>query len=266
MDLRNRTTLVTGASAGLGREIARRIANEHGGNLVLVARRKERLEELAAELRESAKVEVTVLAADLTVTEQVEACFDEATRGRTIHAVVLNAGVTYFGPAAEQPRESIEAIITTNAISLARLATRFGQYFIENKLPGGLLLVSSMTSFSPWPYQAVYGGTKAFVTSFGLALREELAPAGVVVNVFCPAGIATEMLDLSGLSRQFSPTDIGIMDAPSCARYAVDGFIAEQSVTVPGPSNWLASLAMRALPRALVVPLVERAYRAGVKK
>ncbi len=128
------------------------------------------------------------------------------------------------------------------------------------------MLVSSMTSFSPMPYQAVYAGTKAFVTNFGLSLREELRGTGISVTVFCPGGIATEMLDKSGLSRQFSPTDFGVMDATTCAKYAIDAYLSGQDLAVPGIGNWVGSVAQRLMPRGILLRAVERLYRGGLEE
>jgi uncharacterized protein len=266
MDFRRNTTLVTGASAGLGREIARVIAEQHAGNLVIVARRADRLSELAEELRRRCGVEVTPLVADLSVPSEIERCFTEATTGRTIQGVILNAGVTYFGRATEQTDESVASIISTNVSGVVGLSTRFARYFVNEKIRGGLMMVSSMASLAPFPYQAVYAGTKAFITSFALALREELRENGIPVTVFCPAGIASEMLETSGLSKQFQPGSTGIMDADVCARYAVDAFGSDLGLAIPGPSNWIASMAMRAFPRTLVARAVERIYRGGIEK
>jgi short-subunit dehydrogenase len=264
MQLDHTVTLVTGASAGLGREITRIIARDHGGSVVAVARRKEPLETLGKELSGVNSAAVYPLTADLSTPEPVERCFVEATRDRRIDGVVLNAGVTYFGKVEAQPEDSIQSIIATNCLGLTLLSARFVRYFAEQRIPGRILLVSSMTGFSPLPYQAVYAGTKAFVTNYGLSLREELRGTGITVTVFCPGGIATEMLEKSGLSRQFSPTDFGIMNAEVCARYAVNAFISGRDLVVPGVSNWVGSVAQRLAPRGLLSRVVERIYRGGL--
>jgi short-subunit dehydrogenase len=256
--------LFTGASAGLGRELVRCIVRAEGGKVVAVARRQERLDELARELQEVSPNSVAALTADLSSPEDVERCFLEATKDRRIDGVILNAGVTFYGKVVEQSSESIQNILATNAVGLTLLSARFARYFVEQKIPGRLMFVSSMTGFSPMPYQAVYAGTKAFVTNYGLSLREELRGTGVSVTVFCPGGIATEMLDKSGLSRQFKPDDFGMMDAATCAKHAVRAFLAGTDLAVPGVGNWLGSVAQRLAPRGLVSRAVERIYRGGI--
>ena len=266
MDLRSRTTLITGASSGLGREIARTIARRHAGNLVITARRKDRLEELARELRDDTGVDVLPIPVDLTVPAQVESLFEQAVSQRTIDALVLNAGVTYFGRAVEQPLESVERLIATNVTSVAHLATRFGKHFVSTGQKANMLFVSSMASLAPMPYQALYGGTKAFLTNFAHALRHELRRHGIKVGVFLPGGIVTEMTALSGLDKVYGSGDVGMMEAPACARYAVDALRKGSAVTIPGPSNHILATLMSSFPKALVVPIVERLYRAGVTK
>lgn len=266
MDFRGRTTLVTGASSGLGREMARVIAEQHGGNLVIVARRAERLEQLAEELRRRCGVEVHPVVADLSQPSGLDTCFDEATSHGPVDAAILNAGITFYGRAVDQTSANLTQMIATNTTAVAELSTRFARHFIAEGTRGGLMLVSSMASFAPFPYQAAYGATKAFVTSFGLALREELRDNQIPVTVFCPGGIASEMLELSGLSEKFRPGDVGVMDAPTCARYAIEAFRSETDLSVPGPSNLLTSVAMKAFPRSLVAKAVRKIYEGSWKK
>jgi short-subunit dehydrogenase len=265
MQLRHTTTLVTGASAGLGREIARLIVREQAGSVVVVARRQERLEELREEFRSAPGSEVIPIVADLATTEGATRCFDEATTPRRIDGVILNAGITFFGKCVDQTPESIQSIIATNVTGMSLLATRFAKHFVDNQIPGRIMLVASMSGFSPMPYQAVYGATKAYVISFGQALREELRNTGVTVTVFCPGGITTEMSEYSGLSKTFGPDHAGMMDAVTCARYAVDGYLGRGDIAIPGASNWVASVAQRVMPRGLVTRAVERIYRGAMK-
>ncbi|HLM43029.1 MAG TPA: SDR family NAD(P)-dependent oxidoreductase, partial [Myxococcaceae bacterium] len=198
LELRGRWTLITGASSGLGLELARHIAKEHGGHVVLVARRRERLETLAEELRSRYGVQAACVTADLSRPEDVERLFTEATTGRDIHAVILNAGVTYWGEAMKLGWSDFQAMLDTNVTSLVRLSTLFVPYLIERGTHGGLMFVSSVAGLIPVPYQAAYSGTKAFVTSYGQCLAQELRPKGVSVTVFAPGGISTELLVNSG--------------------------------------------------------------------
>jgi short-subunit dehydrogenase len=266
MQLNHTCTLVTGASAGLGREITRLIVREQGGSVVAVARRRERLQALQQELQGAAGAEVIPLKADLSSPEQAARCFTEATADRRIDGVILNAGVTYYGKVTDQSAESVASLIMTNCLGPTLLATKFARYFVEQKIPGRLTLVSSLASFAPMPYQAVYAGTKAFISNYGLSLREELRGTGISVTVFCPGGIVTEMTELSGMSGQFGAGDLGMMDAVTCARHAVDAFISGRDLAVPGFANWVSSVAQRVAPRSVMSRVVERIYRGGLKQ
>lgn len=265
MQLRNTTTLVTGASAGLGREIARLIAREHNGHVIAVARRQERLDGLVEEFKTTPQVQVVPIACDLSTIDGYSRAFEEATSTRRIDGVILNAGVTYFGKVLDQTPESIQSIISTNVTGLTLLASRFARYFVDNHIDGRIMLVSSMACFTPMAYQAVYGATKAYVMSFGLALREELRGTGIMVTVFCPGGITTEMSEYSGLSKTFGPNHASMMEAGACAKHALAAYLGGGDIAVPGISNWATSVVTRVMPRALVTRAVERIYRGALK-
>jgi short-subunit dehydrogenase len=258
MDLRNRYTVVTGASSGLGLEIARHIAKDHGGHLVVVARRRERLEALREEL---SSVDVVPIVADLSRPEDVERTFAEATNGRSVYGAILNAGVTFYGRALEQPQQAFDSMLATNVTSLVHLANRFVEHIAAQPARGGLMLVSSLAGFSPTPYQAAYGATKAFVTSYGQSLGYEVQGTGVSVTVFAPGGIATEMQELSGLSRKFKHDDFGVMTAEETARLAVRAFVRRQRLYVPGFVNQLGATAIKLMPRSLVIGRIAALFR-----
>ena len=265
LELRGRWTLVTGASSGLGVELARSIARDHGGHVFLVARRRDRLEALCEELRSRHGVQAACLSADLSRPEDVERVFTEATRERDIHAVILNAGVTYWGEALKQGWSDFQAMLDTNVTSLVRLSTLFLPYLIERETRGGLLLVSSVGGLMPVPYQAAYSGTKAFVTSYGQALAQEVRPTGVSVTVFAPGGISTEMLERTGLSNRFKAGDLGMMTPEQCATHALRAFMHRKELSVPGLLNQTLALAARVLPRGFLAQRTAAIYRPDAK-
>ena len=243
--------------------MAYRAAQEHGADIVAVARRRDRLEALKHDIESRCNVKVTPIVTDLARVGAAQHAFDIAVADGPIHAAILNAGVTAYGRALEHSKPSIDAILQTNVCALVLLAQAFGKHMVANG-DGGLMLVSSIAGFAPMPYQAVYGASKAFVTSYGLALRHELRGSGTSVTVFAPGGIATEMLDLSGLSRKFKPGDVGIMSADQCARLALQALIKRKGLSVPGLDYKLASLVMRLGPQPLVMRLIDRIYRSGL--
>lgn len=261
LELRGRWTLITGASSGLGVELARHIAKEHGGHVVLVARRRDRLEALAGELRSRYGVQAACITADLSRPEDVERLFTEATSGRDIHAVILNAGVTYWGEAMKLGWSEFQAMLDTNVTSLVRLTSLFVPYLVERGTHGGMMFVSSVAGLIPVPYQAAYSGTKAFITSYGQCLAQEVRSKGVSVTVFAPGGISTELLVNSGLSNRFKAGDLGVMSPEACAAHAVRAFMRRKELYVPGLINQTLALAARVLPRGFLAQRTAAIYR-----
>jgi len=261
LSLRGRWVLVTGASAGFGRELALQLARDHGANLILVARRQALLEALAAELTASFGVEAVALTCDFSSPGSCEALLDRVTDGRPLAAVVLNAGVTHYGDALAQSSDALAAMINTNVTSLAVLANAAARHFQARQEPGALLLVSSVGGFLPLPYQAAYAGTKAFVTQFGLALGVELAPTGISVTVFAAGGMPTELVTGSGLGRKFKSDQLGMMAVDRAARIALDAFVKRRALSVPGVVNQALAFASRVTPRRFLAARAGDIYR-----
>ncbi len=265
LTLQGRYTLVTGASSGLGLEMARHIARDHKGNLILVARRLDRLEALAAELRAHG-VEVVCLQADMTRREDVTRTFEEATAARPVHAAILNAGVTYFGRAIEHDFEDFERMLATNVTSVVWLAQRFAQHILEKAPGGSIMIVSSVAGTTPTSFQAAYSGTKAFLNNFGMAFAQEMADHDMSLTMFVPGGIATEMGEKSGTARKFKKGDVGMMDADECARIAVEGLVRRRRFVVPGALNQLNDLLLRFAPRSVAAAMTARLYKDALAK
>ncbi len=258
--------LITGASSGLGLEMARLLAKEHGAHIIAVARREDRLTALKTELESAHGVQVLPLSADLTKPGDAARVFETATSGRSVDGVILNAGITYFGHALDQPPESFDAMLATNITSVVRMSQLFGAHFAKREGGGALMLVASMAGFSPLPYQAAYAATKSFVISYGRSLAYELRKAGVSITVFAPGGIATEMLSLSGLDRKFKAGDLGIMSAEACARIAVDAFVRRRELAIPGILNRFLATMFKVLPQGFLVGRSAAMYEGGLPK
>jgi short-subunit dehydrogenase len=242
--------LVTGASAGIGAEIARVLA-ARGYDLVLVARREDKLKALAEEL---AKVDVVVIAQDLVAQGASRALFDNvAARGLTIDLLVNNAGVAKSGAFKNTSLESIAEMIALNATSLTELT----RLFLDGMLARGagrILNVASLAAFQPVPALGVYAATKAFVLSFTEALSEELMNTGVSITASCPGLTDTEMAKHIGGIGNNTPPVPGFLfaDVKTVARDAVDACLRGEVVHVPGIGNQLAALWSQSQPRWLV--------------
>ncbi|MET7886642.1 SDR family NAD(P)-dependent oxidoreductase [Streptomyces avermitilis] len=193
IDYRTQTTLITGASAGLGAEFARQFA-ERGSNLVLVARRADRLQALADELSAKHQVTVTVVPFDLTVPAAGDALVKEvARRGITVTSLVNNAGFGTHSPFRQEDPARVQQEIGLNVASLVDVTRAF-----IGQLTGVLVNVASSLGYQPWPNAAVYGATKAFVLSFTEALWQESRGTGLRVLALSPGPTRTEFFDAAG--------------------------------------------------------------------
>lgn len=259
MNFRGRWVLVTGASSGLGEAMARQLALEQGANLILVARREERLLALKSELESAAGVRCEVIVADLAEAEAVERLYAEATALGDIYGVVLNAGITHFGRHAELGWAQFQRLLAINVTGVVRLMSQFAPYLIAKGQGGGMLVVSSIAGLLPVPYQAAYAGSKGFVTQFSQSLQQELVEENISITVLSPGGIDTEMTHNSGL-RYFEHS-VFQQDVGTCAREALAAMRARRSLYVPGRLNRLQLFATRFVPRCLVGAITRTAYR-----
>lgn len=266
LDFRGRHVLITGASSGLGLEMAKELARTYGAHLVLVARRRDRLEALRDELEKQYGVQVAVIVADMTRSEDVDRVVKEATEGRELYAAILNAGVTFFGHALEISEQELASLIQTNVTSTIRLTNAFARYLIEQKNGGGVMLVSSVAGVSPLPYQAIYAASKSFLNSYGQALAEELKDSGISISTFVPGGIDTEMMQKSGITSTSSSLTAFLMPADRCARLALEGFRSRKIFFVPGPMYKMAALVSRLAPQRLVTWQAGNIYRGSLPK
>lgn len=254
------TCLVTGASSGIGAALARALARRHHG-VTLVARREERLVELAEELAAEHGVRAETVTADVSDgdgRERLARAVEE--RNLTVEVLVNNAGFGSGGAFVELDGDKETAMVRTNAEAVVGLSNAYAPQMVERG-HGAILNVASLIAFQPVPFQATYGASKAFVLSFSDALHEELRGTGVTVTAICPGPVRTEF----GESGGFGGADDRIPDflwlaAGKVADDALDGVENGDRVVVPGPVNQLAALYGQHLPRALLLPLVRRLW------
>jgi short-subunit dehydrogenase len=239
--------LVTGASAGIGLAFAERLAKD-GHDLILVARRGERLEALAKSLGESHRTKVEVLVADLTDAGDLLTVERRAAEG--VDLLVNNAGFGTVGAFCDLDPDDEEREILLNCLALHRL-TRAALPPMVERGSGGVINVSSMAGFLPSPYNATYAATKAFVNSFTEALAEELRGTGVSVQALCPGFTRTEFQDVAQVDTSAIPS-FAWMEAAPVVDASLKALESGEVICVPGVANRLASLGARGLPRALV--------------
>ncbi len=258
MNLKGQWVWVTGASSGLGQELARQLAGA-GANLVLTARRLERLEALRTELVTKG-VEVRALAGDTGKHADIDRLLAEV-KQLPLAAVVLNAGVTHFGHHHELAWAEFEAMLQLNVVGTARITTELVQHFRVSQASARIMLVTSMAGLYPVPYQSAYSGTKAFLTAFGMSLAHELEGTSVSVTVFAPGGIVTEMT----AGEKFGPLRSWLAPVDDVAREAVQALAARPPLHVQGFMNRLGNLAFRFLPRRFVMGQVARQYKKALE-
>ena len=248
------TVLVTGASSGIGLDLARCFAADKS-NLVLVARNTAALEKLAAELRREHQIEVHVLTADLAKPESAREIFEQTGRGGiTVDVLVNNAGFGLHGAFAELPLPRQLEIIQVNVTALVALTGLFLPGMVRRKR-GGILNVGSVAGFVPGPNMAIYYASKAFVQSFTEALGEELRGSGVAVSVLCPGPTESNFSKVARGDRA-REVQSAKMSAADVALAGHRAFRRNQCVCVPGASNKILVSAPRILPRSAVRKLV----------
>ncbi len=194
------TAVVTGASSGIGADIARELAGR-GHGVTLVARREDRLRELAAELAQSGP-RVEVIACDVADSAARATLFDEVDRrGLTVDILVNNAGIGTIGSVTRTPVEDEIAQVRVNVEAVIDLTTRAVQQMVPRGT-GAILNVGSTAGYHPFPGQAGYAATKAFVRTYTEAVRAELAGTGVTVALLCPGPVRTEFLTNAGMDER----------------------------------------------------------------
>jgi short-subunit dehydrogenase len=262
LQFKNKWVLITGASSGLGEEIARQLAYQHQANLILLARRKEKLDQLKAELEREAKVSVKVIAADLSDLTDVDKALDEVLQEGQLYGAILNAGITYFGRHAELPWEQFQTMLQTNVVSVVRITNRLTAYFEETGNEGGILIVSSMAALYPVPFQSVYSGTKAFILNFAITLAQEIKNTKFSITVYAPGGIATEMT----AGENFHDLKGWLMPVKQAAKEGIYAFQSRKSVFIPGFFNRMGSFFMNFLPRKFITGQMSKVYGRALTK
>jgi len=251
-----RRALVTGASAGIGEAFARNLAKK-GYDLVLVARRRDRLDRLAAELTAGHGVAVEVIEADLSQAEAVSAVEERLSRG-DIDLLVNCAGFGTRGEFGDLPLERELEEIDVNVRALTRLSHAALAPMTQHKR-GAIINVASTGAFQPVPYMATYAATKAYVLSFSEALHEEVRRHGVTVTCLCPGPVKTEFQQVAGVDQR--RLRMGWVSPDKVVAAALRAAAKGRAITVPGPLNVLTSTAPRFTPRFLVRKIAGAMFR-----
>lgn len=256
-----RRALVTGASAGIGQALALDLAAA-GANLVLTARRVDRLEALAAHLRATYRVEVLVVAADLAQPEAPEQLY-AATEGAglSIDVLVNNAGFGYLGSFTASSAAWERKMVEVNCAAVVHLTHLFVPRMVARG-SGYILVLASVAGFLPVPYMATYAATKVFDRYFSEALAEELRPHGIRVSALCPGPTTTEFGQVAGARQDFFRR---AQTAEAVARKGLLALVKGRSLNLPSFSAHLLAQLPRLLPHETLNRIVARLYRRYAK-
>jgi uncharacterized protein len=253
-----RVALITGASAGIGFEMAKLFARE-GHRVALVARRQDRLEALASEIEAAGGKPPLVIACDLQRTDAGDLlCAALTSADVEVEYLVNNAGFGLMGEWAVLDRVEQVAMVDVNVRALTDLSLRFVDQLARHR--GGILNVASLAGFMPGPRMAVYYATKAYVLSFSEALFNELAPRGVRVTTLCPGPVPTEFQERAGIVPGFDSKVLNL-PAGTVALAGYRGLMAGKRLVLPGVGMKVIPFMLRFVPRAWVVAMVGRVQR-----
>src|SRR3954464_8882763 len=252
--------LVTGASAGIGRELCDILARE-GHDLVLVARREPELTALAGELKEKYGADARVVIADLSKARAAQGIVKELGPSAVVDVLVNNAGFGGHGAFHERQRDADLRMIAVNVTALTELTRLLLPGMVERKR-GRVLNVASTAAFQPGPFMAVYYATKAYVLSLSQALAEETSGTGVTVTCLCPGVTDTEFHGVAGTDAQPLTSGALSMSARAVAEAGYKAMMRGKLVEIPGVHNKVGAQSIRIAPRRVVLKVVRRLHPA----
>jgi short-subunit dehydrogenase len=249
------TALITGASSGIGRELALEHA-ARGGNMVLVARRMAELQELKAHIEGTHTVQVVIIAKDLSRPHAAREIYEEV-QSMNLHVDILmnNAGFGALGEFARADVQTSLNMIHVNITALVELTRLFVDDMIKRRT-GRILNVASTAAFQPGPLMAIYYATKSFVVSFSEALRYELRNTGVTVTTLCPGPTISEFQSVAGMNNIAMMSMPGIPSSRTVAKYGYNAMLRGKGIAVQGTMNKISSFMTRVIPRSIMLRLV----------
>ncbi|MEE6451366.1 SDR family oxidoreductase [Gottfriedia acidiceleris] len=253
---KGKTVLITGPTEGIGYELTKLFAKDHF-NLVLVARNKMKLEEMANSLKKQFNIKVLVITEDLSKVNSAKLIFDQVTTSQMeIDILVNNAGVALYGDFDQTDLNKELKMIHLNIVTLTELVKYFLPKMLQKK-SGHIINIASTSAFQPGPKMSVYAASKAYVLSFSEALSEELRHSGVTVTVVCPGPTRTGIINSSGgnHSKLFKGK---IMNPKKVAKLTYEAVSMKKTVVVIGIKNKILAQSVRFIPRSLVRRLTKK--------
>jgi uncharacterized protein len=255
-DFRGKWALVTGASAGIGASIAHELAS-NGAKLILTARRRDRLDTLAAHLAAEYNTEIRILVADLNDPAAPQQIYD-AVQDLPVDILINNAGLGHYGEFYKLDPEHEYSMVRVNCEAVVRLARLFIPRMVERRR-GWMLVVASTASFQPIPYDAVYAATKVFDRFFSLALAAEVERFGIKITALCPGTTETEFFDISGGGGVFRR--YGMQSAEDVARKAVLALARGKRTIIPNFKGQFMAFLVRFVSTRRITTTLEKSIR-----
>ena len=249
-DSKKGLAIVTGASSGIGAEIARQLS-ARGHPILAVARRAERLEQMAADAIKTPRAPVHALALDVTAPGAALALRDRARALGGASILVNNAGVFRLGAVADSDPAQQAALVRLNCEAVVAICAAVVPDLVARGA-GVVLNVASLAGMQPTPFYAAYGASKAFVVSYSEALREELRGTGVSVTALCPGPVTTELVEAAGIAESERQPPSYELSAEEVARAGIEGAQRGDAIVIPGLWNKAQAIGSRLAPRALV--------------
>jgi short-subunit dehydrogenase len=252
-----KTALVTGASGGIGLELAKIFARKKY-NLVLTARSRDKLEDLAGKLKKDYDADSRVIVKDLAKADSTQELFDEIHKdGIAIEILVNNAGFGKLSSFSRSDLANTLQMIQLNITTLTHLTRLFLPSMLERK-SGRILNVASMAAFQPGPYMAIYYASKAYVLSFSEALSEELSGSGVTVTALCPGPTKTGFQARAGIKNSRLIQSLGFMESNMVAEAGYRALMHGKRVAVPGILNKVGVVATSIFPHSITMKIIKR--------
>ncbi len=246
--------VITGASSGIGESMARELGSQ-GVNLLLVARRLDRLKALGAELKEKHQIEYQAIDADLSLPHEAKRVFERATEnGRHVQVLINNAGIGVYGPFQHYPVEEYLKIIQINVTSLMELTYHFVGHMQKHGKVSYIGNVGSVASYLSVPYFSVYGASKHFVKEFSESLNYDLKKSNISVTLIAPGGTYSEFTERSGQTLKKS-AHASMMTSQAVAQIGLEGLFKRRRAVVPGWTNCVAVNFPRFLPAKWMLAL-----------
>ena len=259
IELQGRTVLVTGATRGLGKQIALYLAVHEGANLVLVGRNRSGLEQVAGQITARCSAGVRIMVQDLLETGSAKKICDQV-RELDVFGLVNNAGSTYYGNTEASRIDVFRSIVELDFQVVVELSLLFLSRF-KQAGDGFILNITSLAAFVPIPYQAVYAAAKSAAQSFSESLAEENRGSGIVVSTFAPAGIVTDIISESGLTLHMQKHRYVYLTPERAARLAVRALKRGRRLIVPGILNRFIYFLISLMPRPLLIAASGRVFR-----